>query len=127
MNMMTVIAVSSGGVLGVLLRYGCYHFFGAVSLTFPTLVVNSLGCFLLGVFIAVFQQFELTESMKLALVMGCCGGLTTFSTFIYDIFRLLQQQAFTQAVIYFVFSNVLGVALFGVGFILSVYLLRFIV
>ena len=127
MNSLTLIYVSIAGLFGVLLRYGCYHFFSQQSLTLPTLIVNGLGCFILGGIVALSEQVSMSEPLKIGLIIGGCGALTTFSTIIFDLLKLLQQQEFTQAVVYFVFTNILGVALFGLGFFVIHYVAKWFV
>ncbi len=95
-----------GGALGAILRYGIssgvYSWFGRA---FPwgTLVVNILGSLLIGLLsILLVEKFELPHEVRLMLVVGVLGALTTFSTFSWDTLDLMQQGLMTRA-----FLNVL--------------------
>ncbi len=62
--------------------------------TFPagTLIVNVLGCFLMGVVVqASVVSASLSPTLRLALTTGFLGGLTTYSAFNYETFRLMQE------------------------------------
>ncbi|BAO56636.1 CrcB protein [Nonlabens marinus S1-08] len=75
----------------------------------PTLAVNVLGCLLLGSVLALNDKSQLQESIFLLLAVGFCGGLTTFSTFSAELYFLLKQAAYLQAVTYFMLSSLLGI------------------
>ncbi len=75
-----------GGALGALVRY-------AVSLSLPapysTLSVNTLACFLLGfVMYEEIYMGALSAQSRVLLTAGVLGGMSTFSTFIYDALTL---------------------------------------
>jgi len=95
-----------GGALGAMLRYGIssaiYSWFGRA---FPwgTLAVNIIGSLLIGLLsILLVEKFEFPQEIKLMLVVGVLGALTTFSTFSWDTLDLMQQGLITKA-----FLNVL--------------------
>ncbi len=80
-----VLLVMVGGGLGAASRYGVglltARFFG---LHFPwgTLVVNFAGCFTIGLLFALAERSRLlTPDIRLLLITGYLGGLTTFSAF----------------------------------------------
>lgn len=84
------------------------HWFGS---GFPvgTLIVNVVGCFLLG------TLYELTETTLLisgewrhALGVGFLGGLTTFSTFGYETHTHLQSSLWRHAAVNVVLNVALG-------------------
>ena len=52
-----------------------------------TLCVNALGSFLIGVLLSL----NLSENLRLFLVVGALGGFTTFSTFSYETVRLFSS------------------------------------
>tara|TARA_B100000131_G_scaffold280780_1_gene286945 strand:+ start:16 stop:390 length:375 start_codon:yes stop_codon:yes gene_type:complete len=122
--MLNIISVSIGGLIGVLIRYGIIQVMQQNHFTVRTIVANALGCLLLGSIIAGIQHVELPDHIRLGIIVGCCGALTTFSTIIYDIVTLLSQEQFTQAVYYFVLTNIAGIGMFGVGFIISAFLYK---
>ena len=59
---------------------------------FPTLVSNVLGCFLFGLFYIVF--IKQNSSFGMPLTIGLCGGLTTLSSFCFEIIKLVENKNF---------------------------------
>jgi fluoride exporter len=59
-----------------------------------TFAVNMIGCALVGVFVGLSLQRPalVTANLRLFLVVGFCGGFTTFSAFGYDTVALLQGR-----------------------------------
>ncbi len=114
-----IIAVGCGGALGSILRYlACYKFAFEWSLwgfSAGTLLVNCLGSLIIGVLIALLDS----ERWTWLLVIGLCGGFTTFSTFSMEVVQMLRAQAYGTAVVYALLSVVLCVALTAVGFYLA--------
>lgn len=93
----TAIAVGSGGFFGAILRYYIgtltfKHFPHALPLA--TLSVNLIGSFLIGILMAVFMTFELPNYLKLFLITGFLGALTTYSTFAIETYFLLGNSVF---------------------------------
>ena len=90
---MGVVLIFVGGALGSRMHYGV-----AVLLTSPTrllpygtLLVNLLGCLLLGYLMASpLLTTRLSEPMRLGLGTGLLGGFTTFSTFGVESMKLFQ-------------------------------------
>ena len=90
---LVIAAVLAAGSVGAVLRY-------ALSRAFPVrpghlpggiLIVNVLGSGLAGALIALAERAELSGDLRLVLVTGFCGGLTTFSTFSAEVVALLQH------------------------------------
>jgi CrcB protein len=81
-----------------------------------TLVVNVAGSALLGVLLGLRH----VSPAVLALVgTGFCGTLTTFSTFGFDVVRLVEERAVARAVAYLAASLVLGIGTAATGYALS--------
>ena len=107
----TALAVALGGMLGCLLRFAVgqwatshfpQHFYSA------TLVVNVLGCLLIGVLYGAFLlRPDVSPVLRVGLITGFLGGLTTFSSFSLDTLRLLDSGQATLAFGY-VGASVLG-------------------
>lgn len=71
--------------------------------TFPygTLVVNLAGCFLMGLLMHVALNVSgFPVNLRAALTTGFLGGLTTYSAFNYETYRLLDQGAGRTAIVY---------------------------
>jgi fluoride exporter len=112
MNKLLLIAV--GGALGSVLRYAVQGLGQRlVDGRFPlgTLVVNVLGCFVIGVLGAAFAGPVLVrEEYRVGLMVGVLGGFTTFSAFGYETITLLNDGQFGRAAV-----NVVGTVLFTLG------------
>jgi fluoride exporter len=87
-------AVAIGGMLGCLLRWFLAIILNRYLPTIPpgTLAANLIGCYVIGVAIAVFAAYpQIAPEWRLFIATGFCGGLTTFSTFSAEIVLLLQS------------------------------------
>jgi CrcB protein len=99
------------GSLGTLARYGLQGLVQErTGSTFPsgTLVVNLLGCFLLGG-IAEYALTHLTipPEWRIGITVGFFGAFTTFSTFSFETTRMLQDSEWRRATVY-VLASVVG-------------------
>ena len=106
--LISILLVGSGGFIGSAARYaagGAIHrFIPGVTFPWGTVVVNIVGCFLIGMIAALTQTRQLfTPETRLLLMVGVLGGFTTFSTFGYETFALLrdgeQLRAFANVAI----------------------------
>ena len=83
-----IIAVALGGIAGALTRYGTVVMFdrlGWVSLPWAILTVNVVGSFLFGLVWSVLEdRGTVSDSVRLLVLTGFLGSLTTFSTFAFD-------------------------------------------
>ena len=95
--MFNILAVFVGGGIGSLLRWflaGKFNptFGGEPAFPTGTLAANLIGGFLIGMLMAVFiSRTEWPEELRLLLVTGFLGGLTTFSAFSWEIVHLFTQ------------------------------------
>ncbi len=87
-----VLAVSAGAAAGALARWGAGLWLNARWAGFPlgTLFVNAVGGLLIGMALAWFERSP-NELLRLLLVTGFLGGLTTFSSFSAESLLLLQR------------------------------------
>jgi CrcB protein len=94
--MMHALIVGVGGFLGSVIRYwlsSLTHRWIGDAFPVGTLAVNLLGCFAAGVVWSLVQYAELFRpETRLFLTVGILGGFTTFSTFGYETFALLQGK-----------------------------------
>lgn len=91
------IAVGAGGAIGCWLRWGLGALLNPVFPTLPmgTLAANLLGGLLMGCVMGLFEHFQtLPPALRLAVLTGFLGGLTTFSTFSAESATLLLRQQY---------------------------------
>ncbi|MDQ0576890.1 fluoride efflux transporter CrcB [Agromyces albus] len=112
MTPLVVAAVLGAGAVGAVLRY-------ALSRAFPVrpghlpggiLIVNVLGSALAGALIGVAERAALDADVRLVLVTGFCGGLTTFSTWSVETIELFDGGRWRAAILNVVVTLSLGIA-----------------
>jgi fluoride exporter len=110
---MTLLAVALGGGLGAVARYAVD---GAISkhqtgrLPVGTLFVNIAGSFVLGAFVAALSRGLIPSHTTTWVSAGFFGGFTTFSTFVYETQRLVDEGAWRHVLAY---VGVMGPASFA--------------
>lgn len=122
--MLNILAIFIGGGLGSLSRYGISILLRTYSMDFPfaTLVVNIIGSLILGFTAALFwNKSHLNDTLKIAITIGFCGGLTTFSTFSFETFDLLKNGEALLAIFYVLISVLVCVSAISLGAFLSRY------
>ncbi|AZQ45224.1 CrcB family protein [Nonlabens ponticola] len=106
-----LVLVFVGGGLGSTLRYSFSLWLNQDGIKWiPTMLVNVLGCLLLGTLLAYYNKEQLSSSWYLFAAVGFCGGLTTFSTFSAEFFLFLKDQNYIAATGYVAATIVLGIA-----------------
>ena len=118
----SLLIIALGGGIGSVSRFLCQKFiYEAYPHPFPfgTLVVNTVGCLLIGIFYALAERGELlTPEWRLFLTTGFCGGFTTFSTFAFENVNLIRTGDFMYTGLYTAGSVVLGVLFTYLGILL---------
>ncbi len=118
-----IIAVGLGGFVGSVLRFLVSRLVSGVNflnLPLGTLLVNIIGCFVLGLFTGLFGRTQsLSPELRLLLTTGVCGGFTTFSTFMSENFNMARGGHFVLLTAYVVISFAVGFVLFHAGYALS--------
>ncbi len=117
---MSYLLVALGGAVGAQLRYLVDRWVqGRHSSAFPwgTLSVNAAGCLVLG-FLTGFTLVG-TGSVHLLWGTGLCGALTTYSTFCYETWRLIEQRALLLATLNVVGTIGVGLGAVSIGYLIS--------
>lgn len=112
-----VIAVLAAGVIGAVARYLVSLFFaGRAGFPFAVLTVNVVGSAIGGAVLGLAMRAEISSDIRLVLLTGLCGGLTTFSTLSVETVQLIAEGR-TKAAVLSVSSNfVLGIAAAAAAF-----------
>lgn len=100
MNLGAFLAVGGGAALGAWTRWGLGTALNPLFPTIPlgTLAANLIGGYLVGFAVALFHHHAgLSPELKLFLITGFLGGLTTFSTFSAEVVALLQRAEYAWA------------------------------
>jgi CrcB protein len=120
----TYAVVAAGGALGTIARY----FFSAAALpiskTLPwgTILINIAGSFIIGFFGTLTLadgRFPLPENARLFVIVGFCGGFTTFSSFSLQTLDLLRNGAGGRAVVNVLLSVALCLCAVAAGHFLA--------
>lgn len=113
---MNFLWVFIGGGIGSVLRYAIGLCIGAAAFPWATLAVNICGSLAIGLFGGWSERFAWTEAVRLALMVGLCGGFTTFSTFSKESLALVQSGRWCTFAAYALGSVALGLAAVAAGF-----------
>lgn len=119
-------AVGIGAALGAWMRWGLGLLLNSIVPTLPlgTLVANLAGGYLIGVAMGLLSQYaSFPPEIRLFVVTGFLGGLTTFSTFSAEAVTLLSRQQYGWLAAHVSLHLLGSLAMTGVG-IWTVHLLR---
>jgi CrcB protein len=107
---MILFLIALGGAVGSGLRYligGAIQRSSASGFPVGTMFVNVAGCFLIGVFVRYLLNMQTSAELRALLVVGFCGGFTTFSTFSFETVGLIEGGEYARAAIYILGSVLL--------------------
>jgi len=121
--MKQLLLVGVGGFIGSIARFLVQKLnlnWQVLSIPMGTLTVNVLGSLLIGFIIGVSGKSEIiSPSLRLFLMVGICGGFTTFSSFTAENMTLMQNGQFAAVLIYTGLSILLGFLAVYLGYSLS--------
>jgi len=104
---MILLLIALGGAAGSVLRYlvgGRVQHFAPHGFPVGTLFVNVVGCLLIGMLIRQFMNIQTHNYLRALLVVGFCGGFTTFSTFSAETLGLIEGGEYARAMSYVLLS-----------------------
>ena len=118
-----LLLVGAGGFAGSIARFLVsridfkVYFF---SIPLGTLTVNVVGSLLIGFLVGISDKSTiLTADLRLLLMVGLCGGFTTFSTFSGENLSLMQSGQYLSVLIYTGLSILLGFLAVYLGYVTS--------
>ncbi len=115
---MQFLVVFIGAGLGAICRFACSTAWPWQGQGFPwaTSIVNIVGCIIIGIVLGFVNKHDtLSDSSKLFLTTGFCGGLTTFSTFGIEAFTLLKNGQYAMCIAYVLINVIVGIGLCGIA------------
>ena len=117
--MSILISVFLGGGFGAIIRYLVIEQVNKlflVAFPFGTIAVNVIGAFLIGLLSSYLaERLDVSENVKMFLIVGFCGGFTTFSSFNIEFYQLFSNGEILSSLIYVTTTFVLTVVAFYIG------------
>lgn len=115
---MNILLIALGGAVGSVVRYLTVEAVQRATHVFPlgTFVVNVIGSFLVGVLTGILMNTQTHPMVRPALVVGFCGGFTTFSTFSMETVGLINGGEAGKAALYVGASLLFCLLGAGLGF-----------
>ena len=120
---MKILIIGFGGFIGAILRYsisGWIHKLFGSGMPYGTLAVNVIGSFILG-FILFYSEDRQSFSplWRTFIAVGIMGALTTFSTFSYETFAMIQESLYLKAVWNITLNIITTILAIWAGMVLS--------
>ena len=116
------ILVGIGSGIGGICRYLMSVIMGHTHNGFPwgTFTANIAGCLFIGILWGVTNRYpNMSQAFTLMLMVGFCGGFTTFSTFSKEGLAMLQSNNYILFLIYTLGSVALGLMAVGLGYVVT--------
>jgi CrcB protein len=121
---MNLLAVIFGGALGAVVRWGVSLVLTppqaqGYALIIATLSVNMIGCLFIGIAYQASLQANFSEPLRLFIITGFLGALTTFSTFALENIRLFKNGDLSFALLNLLISNIGGISMAALGLFIA--------
>ena len=119
-----LLVVSLGSILGTCTRFLMFIKLEKILLKkgYSILTINTFASFCLGFFLSFITDtnaFKLLDKLVLFFVIGFLGSLSSFSTFVYDLFDLWSKNEFASASKLLIISLFLGISSLALGYFLG--------
>ena len=113
-----VIHILAGSTFGLIVRMFIKYIYGRDKLFSSNniLIVNVLASLFLGIFVALNIT---NKNFVLFFYVGFLGCLSTFSSFIYQLFNLIQERKYLKLLIYYTKVLVLSFLFFCLGYFIT--------
>ncbi|MBD65880.1 MAG: hypothetical protein CME62_11780 [Halobacteriovoraceae bacterium] len=117
---MNLFLLSVLGLIGIHLRYYFDQFFLNQHSPFPlsTFTANTLGCALAGI-VAAYSLAKGHNAYTTALLVGLCGGLTTFSSYILHFIKMMENGFHVKGLSFLILSPVVGILVLWITYSFS--------
>ena len=117
------ISLLTGGIAGTAARYllaGAVYSWLGTQFPYGTMIVNLIGCFLIGFFAVLAEEkFLLGPNARLLLMAGFCGAFTTFSAFMLETANLMKDGEILRAFLNVLISVIAGFMFLRLGVLLG--------
>lgn len=118
-----MLLAGAGGFIGTCCRYltnRLYLTYFKTTLPLSTFTVNIIGCFLVGLILGLLNRTGVVSpKINAFLVVGFCGGFTTFSTFSFETFTLGMNGEILTSIFYVGASIIAGLIAVWLGLLIS--------
>ncbi|HHV63786.1 MAG TPA: fluoride efflux transporter CrcB [Peptococcaceae bacterium] len=108
-----------GGALGALTRYELGVWISSKwnqGFPYHTFIINITGAFLLGfINILLIERYNVSPVWRMGIGVGFLGAYTTFSTFSYEIIKLIEEGSYSTASFYAFASVLVGLVFVAIG------------
>ena len=118
MEVDSVIHILAGSTLGLILRIFIKYVFGKekIFISNTILIVNVLASLFLGIFVSLNIT---NKNLILFFYVGFLGCLSTFSSFIYQLFQLIHERKYFKLLLYYTEVFVLSFSFFCLGYFIT--------
>ena len=114
--------VGVGGAIGAFVRaLTCAIFDRFWKNAFPlaVFIINLVGCFFIGLFTECRNWDGFSEELRTSVTVGFCGGLTTWSTFASQTFKLGLKKEYLIAVVNVLVNHIFGFVFCYIGMVIG--------